>query len=140
MASCRASSDDPDVRSGSHLGDISQVRDARERLGPDQLLGVDVGLSRHDAMSAGEDGVDYIAFGERDGPLSSEIIDLVCWWRDVTVLPWDLAGDGPWLEREVPPSHILRAASQLEKRPAEIVTRLRQWHERRASNSRLSAG
>ena len=72
---------------GVHLGDIADIRQARERLGPDHLLGVDVGYSRHDAMTSGEDGADYVAFGERDGPFSPEIADLIHWWRDVTVLP-----------------------------------------------------
>ena len=72
---------------GVHLNDFGHVRQARERLGADRLLGADVDLSRHGAMTAGEDGADYVAFGERDGPLSAEIIDLIRWWRDVTVLP-----------------------------------------------------
>ncbi|MDH3661321.1 MAG: thiamine phosphate synthase [Alphaproteobacteria bacterium] len=76
---------------GVHLTDtgrVAEVRAALDRGGGDRLiLGVDVGLSRHDAMVAGEKGADYVAFGERDGPLAPEIIEHIRWWRDVTILP-----------------------------------------------------
>ncbi len=36
---------------------------ARQALGPDRIVGADVGRSRHDAMEVGEAGADYVAFG-----------------------------------------------------------------------------
>jgi thiamine-phosphate pyrophosphorylase len=70
---------------GVHLTSPSGVRSARARLGPDRLLGAEAGLSRHDAMTAGEDGADYVAFGEGNG--SARALELVAWWRSIAVLP-----------------------------------------------------
>lgn len=72
---------------GVHLNDISHVRNARDRLGEDHLIGASTGRSRHDAMTAGEHGADYIAFGDPADPLDDEIIELVQWWRSTTILP-----------------------------------------------------
>ena len=72
---------------GVQLCDISHVQNARERLSRDHLIGASAGLSRHDAMTAGEHGADYLVFGEEDTPLTNEIIELVQWWRSTTVLP-----------------------------------------------------
>lgn len=84
--------DDPDLArevaaDGVHLNNPAQVKAARGCLSADHLLGATAGLSRHDAMNAGENGADYIAFGDPSGPLTDDIIDLVPWWRSVTVLP-----------------------------------------------------
>lgn len=38
-------------------------------------------------MTAGENGADYVTFGDQIDPLSDEIIDLIQWWRSTTVLP-----------------------------------------------------
>lgn len=84
--------DDVDLASetgvdGVHLNDPTHVKTARERLRDDRILGVAAGLSRHDAMTSGEQGADYIAFGDDGAPLTDEIVDLVTWWRETTVLP-----------------------------------------------------
>jgi hypothetical protein len=44
---------------------------------------------------------------------------------DRILIPWDLDGEGPWLERDVSLSHILQSAIRLKARAAEIVARLR---------------
>lgn len=76
---------------GIHLTDparVSEVRAVFDRKRQDRLiLGADVGLSRHDAMVAGEAGADYVAFGERDRSTDETVIDLVQWWRDLSVFP-----------------------------------------------------
>ena len=72
---------------GVHLSDPAQVKETRVRLSADHLLGASAGHSRHDAMNAGENGADYIAFGNPNEALTDDIIDLVPWWRSVTVLP-----------------------------------------------------
>ena len=36
---------------------------------------------------AGDQGADYVAFGQPGQPLNEEILDLVAWWRDLFVLP-----------------------------------------------------
>ncbi|HEX5078198.1 MAG TPA: thiamine phosphate synthase [Geminicoccaceae bacterium] len=72
---------------GVHLGDPTRVREARARLGPDRILGASCGGSRHAAMLAGEDGADYIAFGELGRPPRPELLELIEWWSELFVLP-----------------------------------------------------
>jgi thiamine-phosphate pyrophosphorylase len=72
---------------GLHLTDPSRVRDARGRLGPDRILGASCGHSRHAAMLAGEDGADYIAFGEAGLGPQPALLDLLAWWSGLFVLP-----------------------------------------------------
>ena len=56
---------------GVHLADGARsVRKARKDLGPEAILGAFCGASRHDGMTAGEIGADYVAFGPvGDSPL-----------------------------------------------------------------------
>jgi thiamine-phosphate pyrophosphorylase len=50
---------------GVHLKDDPfSYDDARRMLGPKAIVGVEVGLSRHDAMELGERGADYVAFSD----------------------------------------------------------------------------
>ena len=85
---------------GVHLGDPARVREARARLAPDRLLGASCGHSRHAAMLAGDDGADYIAFGEAGRPPQPPLLELVAWWNELFVLPclaegaFDAAGLG----------------------------------------------
>jgi thiamine-phosphate pyrophosphorylase len=73
---------------GVHLGGgAGEVQAARAALGREGILGVSCGVSRDAAMVAGEQGADYVAFGElgkRPGP---EVYDLLRWWSDLFVLP-----------------------------------------------------
>ncbi len=81
---------DPDA-DGTHLTEPGRAAEIREKLdrnaGDRLILGVDVGLSRHDAMVAGEAGADYVGFGERGQPADEAVMDLIAWWREVTVVP-----------------------------------------------------
>lgn len=64
--------------------------DARASLGPNAIIGVDAGHSRHGAMSLGESGADYIAFslGAGDRDLSeNERLELVEWWAEIFEIP-----------------------------------------------------
>jgi thiamine-phosphate pyrophosphorylase len=65
---------------------------ARGILGDRGIIGVDVGISRHDAMTLAEAGADYIAFGapshlnDRDkGRLRRD--ELVAWWAEIFEVP-----------------------------------------------------
>ncbi len=71
---------------GVHLSDPAGVGAARARIGPDRILGASCGGSRHAAMLAGEDGADYIAFGEH-GRVLPALLELVAWWSELFVLP-----------------------------------------------------
>lgn len=77
---------------GVHLtGGSKQVRYARKELGPDAIVGAFCGASRHDGMSAGEAGADYVSFGPvgETGLGSGETApaDLFAWWSEVIEVP-----------------------------------------------------
>ncbi|SLN10954.1 thiamine phosphate synthase [Ruegeria meonggei] len=77
---------------GVHLDDGARsVRAARKELGADAIVGSFCGTSNHDGMSAGEAGVDYVAFGPvgastlGDGTTAEH--DLFKWWSEVIEVP-----------------------------------------------------
>ncbi|WP_273521493.1 thiamine phosphate synthase [Rhodosalinus sediminis] len=77
---------------GVHLTDGARsVRKAREMLGAEAIVGAFCGTSRHQGMSAGEAGADYIAFGPvadtglGDGTVAPR--DLFAWWSEMIELP-----------------------------------------------------
>ena len=77
---------------GVHLTDgARQVRAARKLLGSDAIVGAHARASRHDGMSAGEIGADYVSFGPvsastlGDGALAP--IDLFQWWSEMIEIP-----------------------------------------------------
>ncbi|TDL83533.1 thiamine phosphate synthase [Palleronia sediminis] len=77
---------------GVHLGDGSRnVRKARADLGADAIVGAWCATSRHDGMTAGEAGADYIAFGPVGGPTLGEDAraedELFQWWSEIVELP-----------------------------------------------------
>lgn len=77
---------------GVHLNDGPRhVRTARKELGADAIVGAFCGTSRHDGMSAGEAGADYVSFGPvRDTGLGDGIIaerDLFAWWSEMIEVP-----------------------------------------------------
>ncbi len=77
---------------GVHLQDGARsVRKARDELGRDAIVGAFCGASRHDGMTAGEAGADYIAFGPvTDTGLGAGQVagrDLFAWWSEMIELP-----------------------------------------------------
>jgi thiamine-phosphate pyrophosphorylase len=73
---------------GLHLGGgARKLEAARTALGRKRILGVSCGGSRHLAMVAGEQGADYIAFGDPGEPPDPELVELVRWWSELFVLP-----------------------------------------------------
>ncbi len=77
---------------GVHLGDAARsVRHARKTLGEDAIVGAWCAGSRHDGMSAGEAGADYVAFGPvrpsalDDGSFAEA--DMFQWWSEVIEVP-----------------------------------------------------
>jgi len=65
---------------------------ARGIIGDRGIVGVDVGISRHDAMALAEAGADYIAFGapahlnDRDKGRARRD-ELVAWWAEIFEVP-----------------------------------------------------
>lgn len=77
---------------GVHLPDAARsVRKVRKDLGPDAIVGAFCGASRHDGMTAGELGADYVSFG----PVGSTSLgdgrqagrDLFEWWSEMIEVP-----------------------------------------------------
>lgn len=66
------------------------LKDLRRRFGEDVILGAGCGASRHLAMAAGEQGADYIGFGELDGKAErggAADPELIAWWEAVMTPP-----------------------------------------------------
>jgi len=77
---------------GVHLTDgARQVRKARKDLGADAIVGAFCGTSRHEGISAGEAGADYVAFGpisgEGLGDGSLAPFELFEWWSEMIEVP-----------------------------------------------------
>ncbi|MDX2485418.1 MAG: thiamine phosphate synthase [Pseudodonghicola sp.] len=77
---------------GVHLSDAARsVRDARKTLGADAIVGSFCGTSRHDGMTAGEAGADYISFGPLGlttlGDGTRAEVELFDWWSQMIELP-----------------------------------------------------
>ncbi len=77
---------------GVHLGDGARsVRKARKALGKDAIIGAFCGHSRHEGMTAGEAGADYVSFGPvgatalGDGGRAPR--DLFAWWSEMIEIP-----------------------------------------------------
>jgi thiamine-phosphate pyrophosphorylase len=77
---------------GVHLTDGSRsVRKTRADLGKDAIIGAFCGASRHDGMSAGESGADYVSFGPvnatalGDGTMADA--ELFQWWSEMIEVP-----------------------------------------------------
>ncbi|MFT4151067.1 MAG: thiamine phosphate synthase [Paracoccaceae bacterium] len=77
---------------GVHLTDGARnVRKARKDLGADAIVGAFCGTTRHEGLSAGEAGADYVAFG----PVGATALgtgtqadhDLFQWWSEMIEVP-----------------------------------------------------
>lgn len=72
---------------------LRRYREAREIMGGNAIVGADAGCSRHDAMTLGEAGADYIAFAARPddgagaGTADARRLDLCEWWSALFEIP-----------------------------------------------------
>lgn len=78
---------------GVHIGqeDMS-CKEAREILGENGIIGVTCKDSKHMAMTAGEQGADYVAFGsffptETKITTSSASTEVLDWWQELFEIP-----------------------------------------------------
>jgi thiamine-phosphate pyrophosphorylase len=81
---------------GVHLGatrdPVGAYAEARSILGQASIVGVDAGISRHDAMTVAEEGADYVAFGapahlkDRDKARGRRD-ELIAWWAEIFQAP-----------------------------------------------------
>ncbi|WP_339948669.1 thiamine phosphate synthase [uncultured Albimonas sp.] len=70
----------------------ASLKKVRAAIGPDAILGVDCGASRHDGMIAGEAGADYVLFGPvvpepAAGPVEPAPLELFEWWAQMIEVP-----------------------------------------------------
>lgn len=76
---------------GAHLTGMAEFGAAFDILKPDRIAGVGGLTTRHDAMSAAEQGADYVMFGEPDAqgvrPAFAAIEERVGWWAEVFEAP-----------------------------------------------------
>jgi thiamine-phosphate pyrophosphorylase len=77
---------------GVHRVDAAKsLRDIRDELGADAIVGAHCGTSRHAGMNAGEAGADYVCFGPMtQTALGDEAVaefDTFEWWSQMVELP-----------------------------------------------------
>ncbi|OKO69359.1 thiamine phosphate synthase [Bradyrhizobium sp. AS23.2] len=72
---------------GAHLTGLAALEEATPSLKPDRIAGVGGLATRHDSMSAGEMGADYVLFGEPDAngqrPAAQAIAERLDWWAEL---------------------------------------------------------
>jgi thiamine-phosphate pyrophosphorylase len=72
---------------GAHLTGIEAMAEALPTLKPDRIAGVGGLTTRHDSMTAGEAGADYVLFGEPDAsgqrPSPEAIAERLQWWAEL---------------------------------------------------------
>lgn len=72
---------------GAHLSGIEAFTEALPTLKPDRIAGVGGLATRHDSMTAGEAGADYVLFGEPDAkgqrPSTEAIAERLQWWDEL---------------------------------------------------------
>ncbi len=129
-------------------------------LGTRYIVGVDVGRSRHDAMTLAEAGADYIAFGipphvEDRAASAARRLELVAWWSEIFEIPCvafdvDTADDATALAGAGADFVAMRLTSKLRLSAgvAQAVNSTRRrrtasamaWHERASLARLLLAG
>jgi thiamine-phosphate pyrophosphorylase len=72
---------------GAHLSGIAAIEEALPSLKPDRIAGIGGLATRHDSMTAGELGADYVLFGEPDArgqrPSIEAIAERLQWWAEL---------------------------------------------------------
>src|SRR5579863_7788745 len=72
---------------GAHLSGLEAFEEALPTLKPDRIAGIGGLATRHDSMTAGERGADYVLFGEPDARDNRPSIAAICerleWWDEL---------------------------------------------------------
>jgi thiamine-phosphate pyrophosphorylase len=72
---------------GAHVNGLAALEEALPSLKPDRIAGVGGLATRHDAMTAGEKGADYVLFGEPDTkgkrPSMEAVAERLDWWAEL---------------------------------------------------------
>jgi thiamine-phosphate pyrophosphorylase len=76
---------------GAHVSNSINLKDTVDALKPDRIVGAGGLRTKDAAMAAGEDGCDYVMFGEPrpDGSLPplEQVVDRCQWWAEVFNTP-----------------------------------------------------
>lgn len=75
---------------GAHLSDFPAQIALVASLKPKFIAGASGLVSRHDAMTAGETGADYVMFGEPHGgerQTPEFVLDRITWWAEIFQIP-----------------------------------------------------
>jgi thiamine-phosphate pyrophosphorylase len=124
---------------GAHLAGIAALEEAMPSLKPDRIAGVGGLETRHESMSAGEMGADYVLFGEPDAkgqrPSSQAIAERLDWWAELFEPPcvgfamsfeeahdfaasgadFVLVGDLVWADSRGPKAALIEADAAIKK-------------------------
>lgn len=127
---------------GAHLTGLAALEEAVPSLKPDRIAGVGGLATRHDSMSAGEMGADYVLFGEPDEkgqrPSSQAIAERLDWWAELFEPPcvgfatsleeardfaasgadFVLVGDFIWADPRGPKAALVEADAAIKKAQA----------------------
>ncbi len=72
---------------GAHVSGLAALEEALPSLKPDRIAGVGGLATRHDSMAAGEQGADYVLFGEPDvngkRPSVDAVAERLDWWAEL---------------------------------------------------------
>jgi thiamine-phosphate pyrophosphorylase len=72
---------------GAHVNGLAALEEALPSLKPDRIAGVGGLATRHDSMTAGEKGADYVLFGEPDAnakrPSLEAVAERLDWWAEL---------------------------------------------------------
>ena len=80
------------VHLGSSKNPLAEYQAARAALGAENIIGIEAGISRHDAMTLAEAGAEYVAFAapahlkDRDKGRERRN-EFVAWWGDIFQVP-----------------------------------------------------
>ncbi|WP_440642420.1 thiamine phosphate synthase [Bradyrhizobium sp. PUT101] len=131
---------------GAHLTGLAALEEAAPSLKPDRIAGVGGLTTRHDSMSAGEMGADYVLFGEPDKngerPSSQAIAERLDWWAELFEPPcvgfatsleeaydfaasgadFVLVGDFIWADPRGPKAALVEADAAIKKAHATAPT------------------
>ncbi|MGY4627682.1 thiamine phosphate synthase [Bradyrhizobium sp. USDA 4486] len=124
---------------GAHLTGLAALEEAAPSLKPDRIAGVGGLVTRHDSMSAGEMGADYVLFGEPDAkgqrPSAQAIAERLDWWAELFEPPcvgfatslqeaydfaasgadFVLVGDFIWADPRGPKAALIEADAAIKK-------------------------
>jgi thiamine-phosphate pyrophosphorylase len=76
---------------GAHVSGLDALKDALPQLKPEYVAGIGGLATRHDSMTAGELGADYVMFGEPGAngkrPGFDAVRERVAWWAELFQIP-----------------------------------------------------